>query len=445
VLETLGSNNSYASGEAGPDLAQSLNINYYVDILKQKFFYFFVPFALISVAALAFAAIQKPNYLSEGKILVETQAIAPDIVRPVTTATANERVELIRQHVVTRDNLLSIANRFGLFPNRSEIFDLMRKSLQIKLAEVDGQPAQNTPAIAFTVGFEYPNPELAMRVANEFVTMIVGEDSLSRTRRSTEAVKILTDETKGIENKLESTQTRIFEVERQPHVDTTEISEQQKAQVDALAALKADLIQKMSVYSSAHPVVIALKKRIAAMERTIAQSPPTPARPTKVDDIDALKARREALEKRLADANAKLATAHLSERLNQDQQSDRLQVIEPPQLPQKPVKSKRLKMIAISFAAAMMLGLGCAIGPDILKGAIRDRHQLSGVVASSLIITIPYIKTRSDVIRARMRLIFGVVSVVFLFAIWGGLATAIVLQVPLDSSLLGKAVHNIHL
>ena len=79
----------------------------------------------------------------------------------------------------------------------------MRKRLQIKPVELEGQPRQNTPAIAFTVGFEYENPELAMRVANEFITLIVGEDARIRNSRATEAVKILTADVKDIENKLE--------------------------------------------------------------------------------------------------------------------------------------------------------------------------------------------------------------------------------------------------
>ena len=41
--------------------------------------------------------------------------------------------------------------------------------------------------------------------------------------------------------------------------------------MSALAALKAELIQKTSVYSNAHPAVTALKKRIAEMEKTITQ------------------------------------------------------------------------------------------------------------------------------------------------------------------------------
>ncbi|SHG98902.1 GumC family protein [Bradyrhizobium erythrophlei] len=443
MLQTLGSNDSYRSSEPafGEDQAQSLNFSYYIDILKRRFFYFLVPFGLISILGLYFAAIQKPSYLSEGKILVESQVIAPDLVRPIVTATASERIQLIQQRIMTRDNLLSIANKFGLFPQQPGILDLMRQSVQIKPSEVDGPPRQGTPTIAFTVGFEYGIPELAMRVASEFVTLIVNEDARSRTSRATEAVKILTSETKDIEDKLESTQAQILEIARRPREAVPEIPEQEKSQLTALAALRAELIQKTSVYSDAHPVVTALKKRIATMEKTLTQSTQSPAKAqsTQADDIEALKRQREALETRLAEANGKLATARLGERLDRDQQSERLQVIESPPLPQKPIKSNRLKLVGIAFAAAAMMGIGTVIAIELLDGTIRSRHQLTGVVARHLIVTVPYMTTRADITRARLKIIFGVVSVVLLVAVLGGLATAAVLHLPIDLSLIDKA------
>ena len=443
MLQTLGSNESYRSSEPAfsEDRGEGLNFNQYIDILKRRFFYFLLPFGLVSILGLCLAAIQKPNYLSEGKILVESQVIAPDLVRPVVTATTSERIQLIQQRIMTRDNLLSIANKFALFPGRSGILDLMRQSAQIKPIEVEGQPRQGTSTVAFTVGFEYENPELAMRVANEFLTLIVQEDARSRTNRATEAVKILTGETKDIEDKLDSTQMQIFEIARRPRDAVPEIPEQQKSQLTAFAALQAELIQKTSVYSDAHPAVTALKKRIAAMEKTLTQSTKIAAKSqsTQADDIDALKRQREALEKRLADANTKLATARLSEKLERDQQSERLQVIESPPLPQKPVKANRLKLVGIAFAAAAMLGIGAVIAAELFDRSIRGRHELAGVIASSLIVSIPYIATHTDIIRARWRVTFAAVSVVILLAALGGLASAIVFNLPLDFSWIDKA------
>ena len=447
MLQTLAPNESYSSNEVafGGDHGQSLNFSHYIDILRRRIFYFLLLFGLISILGLFFAAIQKPKYISEGKILVESQVIAPDLVRPIMTATSSERIQLMQQRIMTRDNLLSIANKFGLFPGRSRL-DSMRKYIQIKPAEVEGQPRQGIPTTAFTVGFEHENPELAMRVANEFVKLIVDEDARSRTSRATETVKILTGEAKDIEDKLEAVQTQIYEIARRPRDEVPEAPDQQKSQLTALAALKAELIQKVSVYSEAHPAVTALKKRIAAMEKTLTQSAQAPAkaRSTQADDLEAAKRQREALEKRLTDANSKLATARLSEKLDRDQQSERFQVIEPPSMPLKPEKSGRLKIVGIAFALALALGVGTVIATELFDGSIRNRHQLSEVVDSQLVVPIPYIVTRSDTIRARLRLISIVLAVAMILAAWSGLATAIVFDLPVDVAWSDMALVGLH-
>jgi uncharacterized protein involved in exopolysaccharide biosynthesis len=446
VLQTLASNESYRSNEpaSGEDQGQGLNFGHYFDILRRRFFYFLFPFGLISILGLYLATTQKPSYLSEGKILVESQVIAPDFVK--MTATAAERIQLIQQRILTRENLLLVANKFGLFSEQPRILDLMRVSTEIKPADLEGQgqPRPGTTTTAFTVGFEYKTPELAMRVANEFVTMIVNEDERSRTSRSTEAVKILAGETKEIEDQLESTQMQISEISRRPLDAVPETPEQQRPQLAAFAALKAELIQKSSIYSEAHPAVIALRKRVAAMEKSLTQSTTTKAPSTQADEIDTLKRQREALEKRLADANGRLATARLNEKIDRDQQFGRVQVLESPALPQRPEKSGRLKLVGTAFAAAVMLGMGAAMAAELHDGSIRGRHQLLGVVPRPLIVSVPYIQVRADIIRARWRFVFGAVSSALLLTVLCGLAAAIVLGLPVDLSLLDKAAVGFH-
>jgi hypothetical protein len=425
VLQTLAPRESYSnelSTDEGHD--QSFNFLNYLELLKRRIFYFLIPFGLISVLGLGFAVTQKPRYLSEGKILVESQAIASDLVKPIVTGSTSERILRIQQRVMTRDNLLSIASKFGLFPGSARL-EKMRKSTLLKPAE-EGNSYQNLPTIAFVVGFEHESPELAMRVANEFVTSIVDEDARSRTGRAMEAVKILADEAKDIEGKIESVQAQISEIARRPRDEVPEAPDQEKSQLAALAALKADLIQKSSVYSDAHPAVSALKKRIAAMEKSLTQSTPTPkTRSTQLDELDAAKRQRDVLEKRLADTNNKLATARLSEKLDQGHQAERFQVIESPSIPLKPEKSGRLKIIGIAFALATALGVGAVVARELLDGSIRSRHQLSGIVDNHLVVAIPFISTRGDIIRSKLRLMSIGLTIVVIFVAWGALTSAI--------------------
>jgi hypothetical protein len=310
---------------------------------------------------------------------------------------------------------------------------------RLQLADFDERSRQNDPnAIAFTVGFEYGNPEIALRVANEFVTLIIDEDTRSRTGRATETVKVLTDESRSLEDQREANQAQLLELARRPRDSVPETSEKERSQLAALATLKAELIQKMSVYSEAHPAVTALKKRITAMEKSLTESPPVSAGNQTADEIEALKRQREILEKRLADANAKLAAARLGEKLDRDQQSDRLQLIEAPQLPQVALKSAKVKIAGTGLAMALALGVGAVLARELLDGSIRNRDQLSRLVSSDLVVLIPYMTTHADIVRARWRKASVIITVATILIAWSGLVAAIVLRLPLDFSQLDK-------
>ena len=59
-----------------------------------------------------------PTYLSEGKILVQSQQIPTELVRPTVTNAAQERIQVIEQRTMTRENLLAIIDKFQLFPDK---------------------------------------------------------------------------------------------------------------------------------------------------------------------------------------------------------------------------------------------------------------------------------------------------------------------------------------
>jgi uncharacterized protein involved in exopolysaccharide biosynthesis len=440
VLQSTSSSNSFISRESPVGTTSNLDFGYLFGIFKRRFFYFLLPFGLLSTLGLYVAALQSPSYLSEGKILLEVDTIAPDIVRPVVTSTTSESVQLIEQRVTSRDTLLSIANKFNLYPQipqRALVLDLMRKSVVIKPVQVESRSGRGTTAtVAINVGFEYDNPEIAMRVASELVGMIVGENARSRTSRAKEGVRILSDEAKDIESKLDSAQNQILELARRPRDTIPETPEQQRLDLAALTALKNELAQKSSVYSEAHPAVVALKKRVAAMEKAMTQTPqPKPGATSSQstqDEIDILKKQRDALQTRLAETNSKLASARISE--TQEQRSESLQVIESPSMPLKP-KSDRKKVAGISFVAALLVAAGSAIGFERLDGSIRRRREVEGLLPASLIVSIPYISTRADDVRTRWRVVAAILVIAIILAAWGALATAVVLKWPLTPPL----------
>ena len=121
---------------------------------------------------------------------------------------------------MTRDNLLGIAKKFQLSPgwqaqaSGTELVDFIRDRIRIKPAEVQMQSQTRKDAIAFTVGFDYEQPQIAMKVANELVTMILNEDVRSRTEFAIETSKFMAQEVKRLEAQLSSINTKISELKR---------------------------------------------------------------------------------------------------------------------------------------------------------------------------------------------------------------------------------------
>jgi uncharacterized protein involved in exopolysaccharide biosynthesis len=420
------------------DRDQGPGLVHYIGIAKRRFFYFAIPFVLIFAVGVLVVAIQRPVYLAEGKILVETQEIPADLVRPTVTDTANQRIQVIQQRIMTRDNLLAIVTKFGLFPSQkqwmtgSQLLDLMRERTLLKLVDLTLPTQQNNLTIAFTLSFEYENPEIAMRVASEFLTLILNEDARTRVGRASETTKFLDQEVRRLQGVRGATEAQIAEIKARPRDPIQEVPEQIKIQQATLASLKADLAEKSSIYSDAHPSVRAIKAKIAGMEKLAAQTPPAPAvaAAEKGDGLDGLERQLQNAEKNLDDANRKLAAARLGESLERNQQSERLQVIEQPTIPQKPIKPNRWKLLALAFALSGMVGLGTVISAEAFDRSIRGVHELAGIVDSHLIVAIPYISTRAETRQRKRRfkmMLLGLAAVLLT-----GLAAAFYLGLSVD-------------
>ena len=112
---------------------------------------------------------------------------------------------------------------------------------------------------------------------------------------------------------------------------------------------------------------------------------------------------QQELQKNLEAASAKLAAARLGENLEKDQQSEKLEIIEQPTVPQEPIKPNRPKVAGLAIALALMAGAGLAFVVEISDKAIRRSSDIFAIVDSKLIVSIPYIMTTAEA-RRRKRL-----------------------------------------
>ena len=406
--------------EPGPDVWR------YISLLRRRFLYFLFPFVVIAAGGFAVAMLWPAIYVAEGKLLVESQQIPTELVRPTITATAKERIQVIEQRIMTRENLLALADKYQMFPNKrstmsgTEVLDRMRARTRLVPFELDqSRRRSDTVTIALSIGFEYENPEIAMRVANELLTLILNEDARNRTRRAQETTNFLATEVKRLEAELASVDGQIAEFKRRYSGETAP----EKTSIQ-LALLRAELQEKSALYADAHPDMVRLKKQIAALEKIVAKT-------TQFESgLEALQNQRAGLQKNLENASQKALTARLGESLERAQFSERLEVIEQAILPQKPTKPNRPKLLALTFALAIFGGIGSVTLVHMLSGAIQGPRDLYSVADARLLVAIPYIATKKEIFRKKLKMAAAISA--SLGSIAAGLVSVHLLLRPLD-------------
>ena len=427
--------------DADADYGYLLQPAYYLGVLKRRWSYFLIPFCSVVLVGGAITYLWPAAYFSEGKILVQSQLIPTELVRPTVTSAAQERIQVIEQRTMTRDNLLAMVDKFKLFPARRELMsptqlvELMKKSIKIEpvtqpLAFARGNSTQN-PTVIFTVGFEYSDPQNAARVANELVTRILDLDLRDRTSRATDTTKFLAREVQRLQTESNLIDAKLAQAKVSPARSSSRTNTDQTA--SQLAQLRTELAQKSAIYSDRNFQIQALKRQIEAMEKVAPQPaapPTTAAEPAPSADLDTLETQQKSIQVNLEVATQKLAAARLGETLERDQQSEKLEVIDQPTQPQEPISPNRPKIAAISAVLALMLGGGVAVVAELLDRAIRRSSDLFSVVDRELVISIPYIFTQSELRRRRKRLWLVLVTVVVLLA--AATAAAYWLLPPLD-------------
>jgi uncharacterized protein involved in exopolysaccharide biosynthesis len=165
---------------------------------------FWVVTGIAFLATALLAIFLPPTYRSMATILIEQQEIPQDLVRSVITSFADQRVQIISQRVMTTQNLLSLIERYDLYPDirekqpREVLLTRMRDDIGMHMISADvidprsGRPTQAT--IAFSVAYQSRSPELALKVANELTSLYLNENLTSRTQLSQQTSSFFSEE-----------------------------------------------------------------------------------------------------------------------------------------------------------------------------------------------------------------------------------------------------------
>lgn len=286
-------------------------------ILRRRKWSLILPGFLIFFAAAALALYLPPVYRSSATILIEEQGIPAEFVRATVTSYAEERIQMIKQRVLSFSKLSELVNRLNLYPDlrksqtMEQIVSKMRDDIQVQPVSADvrdprtGHPTSAT--IAFTVAYEGRNPETVLQVADTITSVFLSENQRVRERRTAETSQFLEAEMNRVKAELEALDTKIADfkethMQELPELFQANLSDKERTETDIdrltdrisslkdrqvflqsqlsglpsiavnedgrrLEVLRMELAELKTRFSDEHPDVIKTRKAIADLEK----------------------------------------------------------------------------------------------------------------------------------------------------------------------------------
>jgi uncharacterized protein involved in exopolysaccharide biosynthesis len=220
----------------------------YISIAWRRKFHLLIPFVVVLIVTIVTVFVLPPVYKSTGTILIESQQIPQELVQSTVTSFANERIQIIRQRIMTSQQLFGIIRKFNLYADeisttaRSEILEDIRSRIFVDRVSANVKSKRNRASalIAFTVSFEHRNARTAQRVANELVTLFLDENIKSRTTRAEETSDFLKKESERLGAEIEVMGEQIANYKQQYEGS---LPESLKLNLERVVALKTALLK----------------------------------------------------------------------------------------------------------------------------------------------------------------------------------------------------------
>ncbi len=151
------------------------------------------------------AAFKLPETFStSAQLLFEAPQIPASMVSPTIQTGAAEQLDIIEQRLMTRANLIDIANRFNVFEDirtmePDSVVEAMRSATSIRRrAGTRG----NDRATTMTISFNARSPQIVASVVNEYVTLVLQENARFRVSRAENTLEFFEQEVERLNGEL---------------------------------------------------------------------------------------------------------------------------------------------------------------------------------------------------------------------------------------------------
>jgi len=266
--------------------SEGLDLQRYLDIARRRHLQFLIPAFLGWLLVWGASWFLQARYKSGTLILVQGPTLSKNYVVPNVNDDVQERLQSIKQQVMSRTRLLTIIDKFHLYEggrrklSPDDKVTAMGKDIDIELVE-DQRGEQIT---AFRISYWSYSPYVARDVATELTNLFISENQKVLQQQSENTTEFL-------ESSMESARQRLVEQEGKVRAFKAahegELPTQQASNMQILNGLQQQLQNEQSALNTARGQRDLLQTQIADFRTVHTVTHTSNGQPTGLAAIDA--------------------------------------------------------------------------------------------------------------------------------------------------------------
>ncbi|HET9099925.1 MAG TPA: Wzz/FepE/Etk N-terminal domain-containing protein [Acidobacteriaceae bacterium] len=473
---------------------RELTMEDYTGILRRRWLLILCSAVICLAIGVAASYVVPRLYESQTLILIEQQKVPEDYVKPVVDENLNARLASMKEQILSRSRLEPIITRYNLFAgdknNMDQRIDLTRKA--IKITQIHAAAASGGMP-GFFVAFQASDPRTAQQVCGEITSLFVSENLSARERSAEGTTDFLKQQLGDAKQTLDEQDARLaaFQLKyigKLPNQESSNVNalqalttqldaatqevnriQQNETFLQALIAQQAHDLQSggpsaasvderrkelsslidqkkqlESLYTADYPDVVAVTRKIAALQAEIDHSPTT-AKPTTIPavhqpdspqlvqlraqlravQLSMVSARKEQtrLEQQIRAYEARIESSPMVEEqykqitrdhdtalkfynslltkmnessmanaLEQRQQGEQFSVMDPPNLPDAPKFPNHVMFAAGGLLSGLLLGFLISALLEYRDTSLRDERDIWAFTKLPTLATISYVE-----------------------------------------------------
>jgi tyrosine-protein kinase Etk/Wzc len=390
--------------------------------------------AVVGAILSIIVALNQPKvFQATAVIQIETPQVGSDLAGQTIATDANQRLQLIEQRLMARDNLVKVIERHGLFPNARDM-PMAEKVHQLRISAritpitvgVPGMGPATTPS-GLSVTVNLNDPVKAAEVANDFVETVIAENRERRMALVRETFDFFSAEETRVSARIAEVEGVIADFKRANAeslpTSITPVREELRTLNETLLALDQQIITLETEASRQRQEVFArqigqLTEQRALVAGRIAENEAALAAAPRVErELGALTRNLTQLQDQLSTITTSRVEAEMASVLETRQQQERFEILETAIPPEFPVSASRKKLVIAGAVASLIAGIGFAVLLEIMNPAIRSAAQLEQELEITPVVTIPIVRLRHERRRRALKIAGTVVMILLIVPI----------------------------